>query len=145
MTFGTGRHTSLFEDNYITDLEVNHAGKGKIYDAWRIMDQYRGRFCQQNLTRNVVDIMIMIPNHNIVIYENFCFKYFHRSKGSSYVLIPDKLKTGLCISCGHNEDKGPDRKHVKTLPKWYLKELYTSIQRVSKIVIYYVILLNVML
>ena len=158
----------LFEDNYITDLEVNCAGKGKIYAAWRIMDQYCGRFHQKNLTRNIVDIMITIPDHNVVIYEHFCFKYFHCSKGSPYVLIPDKLKTGLaklyekyfvdmsmaniserihftCISYSHNEDEGPDGKHVKIIPKWYLKELYTSTQRVSRIVYYYVILLHVML
>ena len=85
----------LFEDNYITDLEDNWAGKGKIYAAWRIMDQYHGRFHQKDLTRNVVDIMIMIPKHNVVIYEHFCFKYFHRYRGSPNVLIHDKLKTGL--------------------------------------------------
>ena len=144
----------LFEENYVTQLDVNTAGRGKIYAAWRIMDQYRGRYRAKNLTRNVVDIKITIPEFNIVFYEHFCFKYFRRSRGSPYTLVPDKIRIALarmydkyyedrtlatasvrvhftCACCSHDEDEGPESRHIKLIPKWYLRDLYTTTNRVS--------------
>ena len=83
----------LFEQNYVTDIDVNNAGQGKIFAAWRVLDQYRGRFRRKNLTRNVVDIRITIPERNLFITEHFCYKYFQHSRGSPYTLVPHILKT----------------------------------------------------
>ena len=149
------RTHQLFEEGYVTDLNVNSAGSGKIYAAWRVLDQYRGRYRSRNLTRNVVDIMITIPEQNVVIYEHFCFKYFSRSKGSPYTLVPHILTTALaklydryyvdrslntigdrvhftCAYCSHDQDEGPEDKHVQTIPKWYLDELYRTTNKVSR-------------
>ena len=37
-----------------------------------------------------------------------------------------------CAYCDHNEDEGPEKKHIEMIPKWYMKELYSTTQRVSK-------------
>ena len=87
------RTHELFEENFVTQLDVNRMGKGKIYVAWRIMDQYIGRYRSKNLTHNVVDVKITIPDANVIIIsEHFCYKYFRRSKGSPYTTVPDILK-----------------------------------------------------
>ena len=89
-------HThQLFEQNFVTDIVVNNAGNGKIFAAWHVLDQYRGRFRRKNLTRNIVDISITIPERNLVITEHFCFKYFQRSQGSPYSLVPHILKAAV--------------------------------------------------
>ena len=145
----------LFERNYVTELDVNRQGKGKIYAAWHVLDQYRGRYRSKNLTHNVVDIKVHIPDANLIISEHFCFKYFRRSKGSPYTLVPDVLKSTLsslydryfddfnnfdvvsrrihftCAYCSHEEEEGPEDKHIRCIPKWYLKELYQNTTRVS--------------
>ena len=149
------RTHDLFEENYVTELDVNHFGNGKIYAAWRVMDQYRGRYRRQNLTHNVVDIMITLPEQNLTISEHFCYKYFRRATGSPYTLVPEILRKVVdqlyykyyvdmslataqqrvhftCAYCLHEEDKGPEKKHIKSIPKWYLKELYSTTKRVSK-------------
>ena len=56
------------------------------------MDQYRGRYRSKNLTCNVVDIKIKIPDANVIIPKHFCYKYFWRSSGSLYTTVPDMLK-----------------------------------------------------
>ena len=145
----------LFEENYVTQMDVNHCGHGKLYAAWCIMDKYRGRYRRQNLTRNVVDVQIMILDCNLFISYHFCYKYFHTSKGSPYTLLPDMLKPimirlydkyfvdktlsnistrvhFMCAYCDHNEDEGPEKKHTQMIPKWYMKELYSTTQCVSK-------------
>ena len=140
-------------------------GKGKIYAAWRIMDQYRGRYRSKNLTRNVVDIKITIPDANVIISEHFCYKYFCRSKGSPYTTVPDILKPTIdklynryfvdmslanlskrihfmCAYCSHDEQEGPKDRHIRCIPKWYLKELYSTTNRVSKVyILCYIIML----
>ena len=160
-------HThELSEENYVTELAVNRMGKGKIYAAWRIMDQYRGRYRSKNLTCNVVDVKITIPDANVVISDHFCYKYFRRSKGSPYTTVPDILKPTLdklydryfvdmslanipkrihftCAYCSHEEKEGPKDRHIKTIPKWYLKELYATTHRVSKFyILSYIIMLD---
>ena len=95
-----------FEENYVTELAVNRWGKGKIYAAWCVMDQYRGHYRSKNLTHNVVDIKITIPDANVIISEHFCYKYFWRSSGSLYTTVPDMLKPIMGqalwqIFCGH--------------------------------------------
>ena len=145
----------LFEENYVTELDVNRHGKGKIYAAWRVMDQYRGRYRSKNLTRNVVDIRITIPDANVIISDHFCYKYFRKSAGSPYTTVPTMLKPVMdklydryfvdmslanlskrihftCAYCSHDETSGPKDRHIKSIPKWYLKELYTTTNRVSK-------------
>ena len=38
-------HThELFEENFVTQMDVNRCGHGKLYAAWHIMDKYRGRY-----------------------------------------------------------------------------------------------------
>ena len=38
-------HThELFEENFVTQIDVNRCGRGKLYAAWHIMDKYRGRY-----------------------------------------------------------------------------------------------------
>ena len=44
MLFVIVRQHELFEENYVTPMDVNHCGCGKLYAAWRIMDKYRGRY-----------------------------------------------------------------------------------------------------
>ena len=94
------------------------------------MDQYRGRYRSKNLTCNVVDIKITIPDANVIISEHFCYKYFRRSSGSPYTTVPDMLKPIMdklydryfvdmslanlskrihftCAYCSHKEKEGP--------------------------------------
>ena len=145
----------MFEEGYVSDLNINSADSGKIYAALRVLDQYRGRYRRRNLTCNVVDIMITCPEQNIILYEHFCFKYFSKSKGSPYTLVPHILTTALaklyncyyvdrsletiqervhftCAYCSHHEEEGPEDKHVQTILKWYLDELYKSTNKVSR-------------
>ena len=112
------------------------------------------RYRRRNLTRNVVDVQIIIPDCNLFISYHFCYKYFRTSKGSPYTLLPDMLKpimirlydkyfvdmTLTNVStrvhftgayCDHNEDDGPEKKHTQMIPKWYMKELYSTTQHVS--------------
>ena len=145
----------LFEENYVTQLDVNTAGNGKIFAAWRVLDQYRGRYRAKNLTRNVVDIQITIPEYNIVIKEHFCYKYFSRKRGNAYTLVPQLVRSAVaqlydryfvnvslatsservhftCMYCDHEQNEGPDARHVNVIPQWYLDELYRTTQKVSK-------------
>ena len=119
------------------------------------MDQYRGCYRSKNLTRNVVDIKITIPDANVIISEHFCYKYFRRSSGSPYTTVPDMLKPIMdklydryfvdmslanlskrihftCAYCSHKEKEGPKDQHIRCIPKWYLKELYATTNRVSR-------------
>ena len=86
------RTHKLLEENYVTQIDVNRCGRGKLYAAWCIMDKYWGRYRRRHLTHNVVDVQIMIPDCNLFISYNFCYKYFRTSKGSPYTLLPDMLK-----------------------------------------------------
>ena len=86
------RTHELFEENFVTQIDVNHCGCGKLYAVWCIMDKYRGRYRRQNLTRNLVDVQITIPDCNLYISYHCCYKYFRTSKGSPYTLLPDLLK-----------------------------------------------------
>ena len=152
----------LFEENYVTQMDVNRCGCGKLYAAWRIMDKYRGRYQRQNLTRNVVDVQITIPDCNLFISYHFCYKYFRTSKGSPYTLLPDMLKPIMirlydkyfidmtlsnvstrvhftCAYCDHNEDEGPEKKHTQMIPKWYMKQLYSTTQCVSKFSLFWTV------
>ena len=153
------RTHELFEQNYVTDIDVNNAGQGKIFAAWRVLDQYRGRFRRKNLTRNVVDIRITIPERNLFITEHFCYKYFQRSRGSPYTLVPHILKTIVaklydryyidtslvnikerihftCCYCSHEEDEGPEKKHVDVIPHWFVNEIYSTTNRVSNLLFF---------
>ena len=94
------------------------------------MDQYRGCYRSKNLTRNVVNIKITIPDANVIISEHFCYKYFRRSSGSPYTTVPEILKLIMdklydryfvdmslsnlakrihftCAYCSHEEKEGP--------------------------------------
>ena len=147
---------ALFQENYVTELEVNCQGKGEIYAVWHMTDQYQGRYRSRNLTCNIVDINITILDANVIISEHLCYKYFRRSKGSLYTLVPDLLKQTLanlyekyfvdmildvaakkihfmCAYCSHEEDERPEDRHVRCIPKWYLKQLYAMINRVSRL------------
>ena len=149
------RTHKLFEENYVTELAVNRQGKGKIYAAWHVMDQYRGRYRSKNLTCNVVDIKIIIPDANMIISEHFCYKYFRRSSGSPCTTVPDMLKPIMdklydryfvdmslanlskrihftCAYCSNEEKESPKDQHIRCIPKWYLKELYATTNRVSR-------------
>ena len=53
-------------DDYTCDLDVNLHGHNKVYAAWHVMDQYRGRWGRKSVTRNVVDIIVNVPEWNIV-------------------------------------------------------------------------------
>ena len=100
------------------------------------------------------NIMITIPEQNLTISEHFCYKYFRRATGSPYTLVPEILRRVvdqlyykyyvnkslataqervhfMCAYCSHEEDEGPEKKHIKSIPKWYLKELYSTTKRVS--------------
>ena len=102
-----------------------------------------------------MDVQITIPDYNLFISYHFCYKYFHTLKGSPYTLLPNLLKLimlrlydkyfvdmtlsnvatrvhFMCAYCDHNEDEGPEKKHTQVIPKWYMKELYSTTQCVSK-------------
>ena len=119
------------------------------------MDQYRGHYRSKNLTHNVVDIKITIPDANVIISEHFFNKCFRRSSGSPYTTVPDMLKLIMdklydryfvdmslanllkrirftCAYCSHKEKEGPKDRHIRCIPKWYLKVLYATTNRVSR-------------
>ena len=118
------------------------------------MDQYRGHYRSKNLTRNIVDIKITIPDANVIISEHFCYKYFQKSAGSPYTTVLQMLKPVMdklyhryfvdmtlaklskrihftCVYCSHEEKEGPKDQHFRCILKWYLKELYATTNRVS--------------
>ena len=98
----------------------------------------------------MVDIKVTVPEMSILFEEHFCFKYFARSKGLPYSLIPEIMKSAvckiynryyedqsyenikerihfMCIYCQHNEEEGPSKLMVKdAIPEWYMKEIYKS-------------------
>ena len=48
-----------------------------------------------------------------------------------------------CAFCSHEEKEGPKDHHIKNIPKWYLKELYATTHRVSKLyILSYIIMLD---
>ena len=79
-------------DDFTCDLDVNMNGHNKVYAAWHVLDQYRGRWGRKSVTRNVVDIIINVPEWNIQVKHHFCFRYFNCSRGSPETLIPHILK-----------------------------------------------------
>ena len=106
-----------------------------------------------------MDVQITILDCNFFINYHFCYKYFRTSKGSPYTLLPDLLKPimlrlydkyfvdmtlnnvatrvhFMCAYCDHNEDEGPEKKHTQVILKWYMKELYSTTQCVSKFSIF---------
>ena len=139
-----------FANDYVTDVNVNTYGSNKVYACWHILDRYRGHYLNRNLTRNMVDIKVTVPEMNIVFEEHFCFKYFACSKGSPYSLVPEIMKGAVCkiynryyedqsyenvkerihftcIYCQHDEEEGPSKLMVKdAIPEWYMKEIYKS-------------------
>ena len=54
-------------DDYRCDLNVNIHGHNKIYAAWCVLDQHRGRWGPKSVTRNVVDIIVNVPEWNVQI------------------------------------------------------------------------------
>ena len=48
-------------DDYTCDLDVNMQGH-KVFAAWHVLDQYRGRWGCCSVTRNVVDIIVNVLN-----------------------------------------------------------------------------------
>ena len=64
----------------------------KVYAAWHALDQYRGRWGRKSVTRNVVDIIMNMPEWNIQVKHHFCFRYFNHSRGSPETLIEHILK-----------------------------------------------------
>ena len=153
----------LFEENYVTQINVNHCGRGKLYAAWHIMDKYRGRYRRRNLARNVVDVQITIPDCNLFISYHFCYKYFRTSKGSPYTLLPDMLKPIMirlydkyfvdmtltnvstrvhfyvCLLWPQRRWRSRKEKHTQMIPKWYMKELYSTTQHVSKFSLFWTV------
>ena len=139
-----------FANGFVTDVNVNTYGCNKGHTCWHILDQYRGHYVNRNLTKNMVDIKVTIPEMNIIFKEHFCFKYFAHSKGLPYTLVPKILKGAVCkiynryyedqsyenvkerihftcIYCEHDEEEGPSKLMVKdAIPKWYMKEIYKS-------------------
>ena len=41
----------------------------------------------------------------------------------------------MCAYCSHEEDERPEDRHVGYIPKWYLKQLYAMINRVSRLIL----------
>ena len=104
----------------------------------------------RNLTRNMVDIKVTVPEMNIVFEEHFCFKSFAHSKGSPYSLVLEIMKGAVCkiynryykdqsyenvkerihftcIYCQHDQEEGPSKLMVKdAIPEWDMKEIYKS-------------------
>ena len=76
-------------------MDVNCFGKDKIYINWRVLDRYKAHYKTHNLTRNMVDIKVYIPDRNIVMTEHFCYRYFNRSRGSPHSLVRNLLKEGI--------------------------------------------------
>ena len=69
-------------DDFTCDLDVNLQGHNKVYTAWRVLDRYRGRWGHCSVTRNVVDIIVNIPEWNVQVEHHLCFQYFNHSRGS---------------------------------------------------------------
>ena len=82
----------LNNDDCSCDLDVNMNGHNKVYTAWRVLDQYRGRWGRKSVIRNVVDIIINMSVWNIQVKHHFCFRYFNHSRGSPETLKPHILK-----------------------------------------------------
>ena len=143
-------------DDFTCDINVNMNGHNKVYVAWRVLDQYRGRWGRRSVTRNVVDIIVNIPEWNVQVEHHFCFRYFNRSRGSPQTLIPHIMKhvVGLyykcyysddttenvtmrkhflCQNCDHRVDEGPLENLKESIPEWFYKATYEdqNLPRVS--------------
>lgn len=144
------------DQEFVTDPEVNTHGHGKVYATWRVLDKYRARWGGSCLTRNVVDIIISVPEWNIQFKHHFCYRYFNRSRGHPTTLIPHILKRVvavfyeryftdqtmdniqsrqhfLCTSCDHRVDEKPSENLKRTIPDWWYKCTYDdqNLPRVS--------------
>ena len=51
-----------FDNEFTTTMDVNCFGNDKIYINWRVLDRYKGHYKTHNLTRNMVDIKVYIPD-----------------------------------------------------------------------------------
>ena len=94
--YGTTRRMKILQTASLPTSMSTRTACNKVYACWHILDRYRGRYINRNLTRNMVDIKVTVPEMNIVFEEHFCFKYFSRSKGSPYTLFPEILKGAVC-------------------------------------------------
>ena len=66
-------------------------GHDKIFLNWRLLDKYSARYDRNGYTRNLVDIVVLIPEHNIIGHEHFCFQYMSRRQGEPAVILPQLL------------------------------------------------------
>ena len=143
------RQQQRFQNRYTTSLEVNRCGNNKVYCNWRVSVKYKGRYMQQNLTRNMVDISLTIPSLNITKEEHFCFKYFNYRTGSPHTLVPHILKEAvgtiyddyfvnnldqdiiksrrsyICDdNCNHTDWEGVDTEMKLMIPQWFMDANY---------------------
>ena len=73
-----------FANGYIMDVNVNTYSNNKVYACWHILDRYRGHYINRNLTRNMVDIKVTVPEMNIVYLESI-------SVSSTLPVVKDRL------------------------------------------------------
>ena len=156
-------------DDYTCNLDVNMQGHNKVYAAWRVLDQYRGRWGCCSVKRNVVDIIVNVPEWNIQIDHHFCFRYFNQSWGSPETLIPhimkrvvalfyDKYYTDnmitnittrkhyLCQNCDYTIDEGPSNNLKESIPEWFYMATYDdqNLPQVSDSLLLFFLLWNKM-
>ena len=134
-------------DDCTCTLEVNVEGHNKVYAAWRVLDQYHGHWGRKSVTRNVVDIMINVPEWNVQVQHHFCYWYFNRSHGSPETLVASTLKWVvvlfydryytdqtihnitmkkhyLCLNCDHEVDEGPSKDLKASILESFYKATY---------------------
>ena len=72
-------------------------------------DKYKGWYGGIGLTRNMVDIRIYIPTHNLFCEDHFCFCYFNHYLVTPKNCVINKLKVGIGLLYDwYFKDNSPD-------------------------------------
>ena len=147
------------EEKFVTTKEVSALGRDRISLYWRLLDKYSARYDRNGYTRNLVDVVVLIPERNIIAEEHFCFRYMSRRQGEPAVILPQLLRQAMARlynrfyvfegeqfiplqitfrcspeKCDHKDsDEIPDTL-LTMIPDWFYSRLYpndTSAIRVS--------------
>ena len=83
------------EEKFVTTKVVAALGRDKISLYWRLLDKYSARYDRNGYTRNLVDVVVIIPERNIIAEEHFCFRYMSRHQGEPAMILPQLLRQAM--------------------------------------------------
>ena len=78
------------EEKFVTTKEVLALGRDKISLYWWLLDKYSARYDRNGYTWNLVDVVVIIPECNIIAEEHFYFRYMSRRQGNRLL---------FCLNC----------------------------------------------